>query len=177
MFGALSISKTVPCLPISNQFFSFSSKNPSVSPFAAHRDYRSISEFFTRALRPDVRPICDATCLVSPVDGRVLHFGLATNEQIEQVKGISYSLESFVGPPSETTKNIVDFNQRSANDVSSAGDCDCFGREFHENRLFRRTNCCTSVSFTWRRATTIASTHPPNGNRRCGAISTANCCP
>lgn len=50
-----------------------------------HRDYRSISEFFTRQLRPDVRTISDVSCVVSPVDGRVLHFGLATGEQIEQV--------------------------------------------------------------------------------------------
>jgi len=28
----------------------------------------------------------------------VLHFGLATNEQVEQVKGVTYSLKSFLGP-------------------------------------------------------------------------------
>lgn len=53
-----------------------------------NRDYRSISEFFTRQLRPDVRQISDYSCVVSPVDGRVLHFGLATGEQIEQVRPI-----------------------------------------------------------------------------------------
>lgn len=51
-----------------------------------NRDYRSISEFFTRQLRPDVRTISDVSCVISPVDGRVLHFGLANDGQIEQVR-------------------------------------------------------------------------------------------
>lgn len=50
-----------------------------------YRDYRSISEFFTRQLRADVRTISNESCVISPVDGRVLHFGLANGEQIEQV--------------------------------------------------------------------------------------------
>lgn len=83
-----------------------------------NRNYRSISEFFTRPLRPDVRQI-SRTCLISPVDGRVLHFGLATGEQIEQVKGISYSLESFIGPTNEQTEKIVKLNTFKLNDVSS----------------------------------------------------------
>lgn len=49
------------------------------------RDYRSISEFFTRSLRVDARHIHDVSCVVSPADGTVLHFGLATGTQIEQV--------------------------------------------------------------------------------------------
>lgn len=53
---------------------------------AHNRDYRSISEFFTRQLRPDVRTISDVSCVISPVDGRVLHFGLANDGQIEQVR-------------------------------------------------------------------------------------------
>lgn len=62
------------------------------------RDYRSISEFFTRQLRSDVRTISDASCVISPVDGRVLHFGLANGGQIEQVKGVNYNLDAFLGP-------------------------------------------------------------------------------
>lgn len=50
-----------------------------------NRDYRSISQFFTRQLRPGVRTISTASCMVSPVDGTVLHFGLANGHQIEQV--------------------------------------------------------------------------------------------
>uniref|UniRef100_H3ASZ1 phosphatidylserine decarboxylase n=1 Tax=Latimeria chalumnae TaxID=7897 RepID=H3ASZ1_LATCH len=35
---------------------------------------------------------------VSPADGRILHFGRVQNCQVEQVKGITYSLETFFGP-------------------------------------------------------------------------------
>lgn len=49
------------------------------------RSYRSLAEFFTRSLRDDVRIIHPASAIVSPCDGRVLHFGPATNQQIEQV--------------------------------------------------------------------------------------------
>ncbi|XP_055547928.1 phosphatidylserine decarboxylase proenzyme, mitochondrial isoform X3 [Wyeomyia smithii] len=63
------------------------------------KNYRSLAEFFTRSLKEDVRYIDPEGCIVSPCDGRVLHFGTATNCQIEQVKGISYSLEAFFGPP------------------------------------------------------------------------------
>lgn len=49
------------------------------------RSYRSLAEFFTRSLRDDVRLIDPISCIVSPCDGRVLHFGSATSEQIEQV--------------------------------------------------------------------------------------------
>ncbi|CAD7092821.1 unnamed protein product [Hermetia illucens] len=65
------------------------------------KQYRSLSEFFTRTLRNDVRVI-DKASLVSPADGRVLHFGSATESRIEQVKGITYSLDAFLGPPSWT---------------------------------------------------------------------------
>lgn len=63
------------------------------------KNYRSLAEFFTRSLKEDVRYIDSNSCLVSPCDGRVLHFGTATNSQVEQVKGVSYSLEAFLGPP------------------------------------------------------------------------------
>ncbi|KAL9698384.1 hypothetical protein quinque_001825 [Culex quinquefasciatus] len=63
------------------------------------KNYRSLAEFFTRSLKENVRYIDSNSCLVSPCDGRVLHFGTATNAQVEQVKGVSYSLEAFLGPP------------------------------------------------------------------------------
>lgn len=69
--------------------------------FTSHfsfRNYKSIGEFFTRSLREDARYIDPLSCIVSPCDGRVLHFGNASNANIEQVKGVSYSLEAFLGP-------------------------------------------------------------------------------
>lgn len=63
-----------------------------------NRLYRSLSEFFTREIRPDCRLI-SPDCIVSPCDGRVLHYGPVTSEtHMEQVKGVTYSLEAFLGP-------------------------------------------------------------------------------
>ncbi|XP_023229694.1 phosphatidylserine decarboxylase proenzyme, mitochondrial-like isoform X2 [Centruroides sculpturatus] len=69
------------------------------------KSYHNLGEFFRRALKPNVRsvhPICD---LVSPVDGTVLHFGKIKDGYLEQVKGVTYSLEQFLGPNSWSSKN------------------------------------------------------------------------
>jgi len=62
-----------------------------------HRDplieYRSMQEFFTRALKDGARLIHDdPAVLVSPCDGTVTSMSTAasTEGMIEQVKGISY---------------------------------------------------------------------------------------
>ncbi|XP_061886891.1 phosphatidylserine decarboxylase proenzyme, mitochondrial [Entelurus aequoreus] len=60
--------------------------------------YRNLGEFFRRRLKPTVRPLCSSSCLVSPADGRILHLGRVNNSEVEQVKGVTYSLETFLGP-------------------------------------------------------------------------------
>lgn len=73
-------------------------KKSSRTFLSTHRHYRSLSEFFTRSLRNDVRLIAPDV-IVSPCDGRVLHLGPVTSDtHLEQVKGVTYSLESFLGP-------------------------------------------------------------------------------
>lgn len=37
-------------------------------------------------------------CEVSPADGKILHFGQVKNSEVEQVKGVTFSLENFLGP-------------------------------------------------------------------------------
>ncbi|XP_034486974.1 phosphatidylserine decarboxylase proenzyme, mitochondrial [Drosophila innubila] len=68
---------------------------------ALHPDYQhynSMAEFFTRPLREGARVIDAKAPLVSPADGKVLHFGSASDSRIEQVKGVNYSIEDFLGP-------------------------------------------------------------------------------
>ncbi|XP_069100501.1 phosphatidylserine decarboxylase proenzyme, mitochondrial-like isoform X1 [Pleurodeles waltl] len=59
--------------------------------------YRNLGELFRRQLKPSVRPI-DSHNLVSPADGKILHFGRVQHCQVEQVKGLTYPLETFFGP-------------------------------------------------------------------------------
>ncbi len=58
--------------------------------------YQSFNQFFTRALKPGMRPIADAA-LVSPVDGVVSQCGAIEGDQIFQAKGHQYSTTAMVG--------------------------------------------------------------------------------
>ncbi|KAF6767597.1 Phosphatidylserine decarboxylase-related [Kalmanozyma brasiliensis GHG001] len=70
--------------------------------------YKSLGEFFYRELKEGAREI-DDSILVSPADGKVLHFGEIAGRRVEQVKGITYSLDALLGVTSspETTENVV----------------------------------------------------------------------
>lgn len=58
--------------------------------------FPNLQSFFIRALKPGVRPIAQ-TLLVSPADGKVLHYGPVAENTVEQIKGVSYRLDAFLG--------------------------------------------------------------------------------
>ena len=58
--------------------------------------YPSFNEFFTRALRPDARPLAQAD-FICPVDGRISQFGAIDDDQIFQAKGHKFSTTALVG--------------------------------------------------------------------------------
>lgn len=58
--------------------------------------YRSFNEFFTRSLRPGVRPLATAD-LVCPVDGAISQFGAFDGERLLQAKGHYYTVRALVG--------------------------------------------------------------------------------
>lgn len=60
--------------------------------------YQNLGQFFRRSLKPGLRPLCPGDTVVSPADGTVLHFGRIEKGFVEQVKGITYSLQRFLGP-------------------------------------------------------------------------------
>ncbi|XP_040297075.1 phosphatidylserine decarboxylase proenzyme, mitochondrial-like isoform X2 [Bufo bufo] len=75
--------------------------------------YRNLGELFRRPLKSTARSI-SPQYLVSPCDGRVLHCGRTRGSQIEQVKGLTYSLENFLGPQDwrESENSGVSFLQQ-----------------------------------------------------------------
>ena len=58
--------------------------------------YRTFNDFFTRALKPGVRPLAPAD-LVCPVDGAISQFGAIEHDQLIQAKGHQYSTTAMVG--------------------------------------------------------------------------------
>ncbi|KAI9675642.1 MAG: phosphatidylserine decarboxylase 1 [Caeruleum heppii] len=73
--------------------------------------YPNLAAFFYRTLKPGCRPLDpNPTALVSPADGRVLQFGTIEGGQVEQVKGMTYSLDALLGfddSQSQTSPNPV----------------------------------------------------------------------
>ena len=67
--------------------------------------YPSFNEFFTRALKPGVRPLADSA-LVCPVDGAISQFGRIESGQIFQAKGKSYSATALLAGDAALAKRF-----------------------------------------------------------------------
>ncbi|CAN6599153.1 phosphatidylserine decarboxylase proenzyme 1, mitochondrial [Trichomonascus vanleenenianus] len=82
------------------------------------RQYANLGEFFYRELKPGVRPIDEQAPLVSPADGKVLHLGVICDHKVEQVKGVTYSLDALLGPSPHTTAphHVVDFEHHDVDE-------------------------------------------------------------
>ena len=60
--------------------------------------YPTFNAFFTRALKPEARPIAnDDDAFVSPVDGTVSQCGAIDHDRVFQAKGQTYSLRTLLG--------------------------------------------------------------------------------
>ncbi|MCK7546872.1 archaetidylserine decarboxylase [Marinobacter koreensis] len=60
--------------------------------------YPSFNAFFTRALKPGIRPVADGDeVVVSPVDGAISQLGSVTGDRVFQAKGQSFSLIELLG--------------------------------------------------------------------------------
>ncbi len=58
-------------------------------------EYTSLSDLFTRTLKPGLR--CIGPGMTSPVDGTVLVYGDVINGELQSIKGMSYSISQFLG--------------------------------------------------------------------------------
>ena len=64
------------------------------------KNFENLGQFFYRSIRKETRPISSKkeAKLVSPADGTILHFGKVYDDEIEQIKGVTYSLNALLGP-------------------------------------------------------------------------------
>jgi phosphatidylserine decarboxylase len=88
-------------------------KNGVIRLFARHYDvdlaeaertapeaYASFNDFFTRSLKPDVRPLCP-TGVACPADGAISECGDLDGDRILQAKGRYYSLRALLAGDAE----------------------------------------------------------------------------
>ena len=67
--------------------------------------YASFNDFFTRALKPGVRPLAHPN-QVCPVDGAISQFGAIDRDQLLQAKGHRYSTTALVGGDAELAERF-----------------------------------------------------------------------
>lgn len=86
-----------PLVPKAIQMFSNAFNvdlNEAIDPDP--KSYSTFNEFFTRELKPELRPLSDSQ-IVSPVDGTISQFGDIENGLLLQAKGMKYSLNKLLG--------------------------------------------------------------------------------
>lgn len=66
-------------------------------------NYKSLNAFFTRRLKPGLRPLASSFC-VHPADSRITQFGLIESGTLIQAKGVTYSLAEFIGNAERAAK-------------------------------------------------------------------------
>lgn len=72
-------------------------------------DFASFTEFFTRPLRPGLRPVCpDADALVSPCDGKIYACGRIVDGRVPQSEGRFFRADQLVGAPEEPDASRFD---------------------------------------------------------------------
>jgi len=84
--------------PISRRLVHLFAKTYKIDVDAAGKplhEYPSVGHFFIRDLKEGLRPI--ESDLVSPVDGTLRNFGAVADGRLEQIKGKSYTVASFLG--------------------------------------------------------------------------------
>lgn len=73
------------------------------------RAFPSFNAFFTRALKPEARPISDSPgSIACPVDGRISQLGEIRDGRIFQAKGRDYSLLELLGGAADLAEHFQD---------------------------------------------------------------------
>ena len=71
--------------------------------------YDTFNAFFTRALRPEARPVASAPdAIASPADGRISGIGRVRDARVLQAKGVDYSLLALLGGDGEAAERLAD---------------------------------------------------------------------
>jgi phosphatidylserine decarboxylase len=78
------------------------------------KSYPSFNHFFTRAIKPEHRPICSAQYIASPVDACVSQAGKIKEGLIFQAKNHNYSMQTLLGL-SGASDDLLDYSSSFQN--------------------------------------------------------------
>ncbi|KAF7554481.1 hypothetical protein G7046_g6807 [Stylonectria norvegica] len=91
--------------------------------------YPNLASFFYRTLKPGSRPLDpDHHTLLCPSDGKVLQFGQIEGGDIEQVKGMTYSIDALLGKNTPASSISSGFSAATPADAQN-GQRQLFGDE------------------------------------------------
>ncbi len=83
----------------------------SLAERSSPEEFQSFNDFFTRGLKPEVRPIASSgNGLISPVDATISAVGTIEDNRIFQAKGKQYSLEGLLNGDREQISYYRDGN-------------------------------------------------------------------
>ena len=81
----------------------------SLARVTDYHAYTSFNEFFTRALKPEARPIASgAELVICPIDGAISQIGTINDTAIFQAKGHNYHLADLVAGDEQLTARFRD---------------------------------------------------------------------
>lgn len=108
--------------------------------------YPNLAAFFYRTLKPGSRPLDpDPQVLLSPSDGKILQFGQIDGGNIEQVKGMTYTVDALLGQhtpsPSISSASSIRSGASTPKPREHTGEEDIIGNE----EEFARVN---GISYT-----------------------------
>jgi phosphatidylserine decarboxylase len=89
--------------------------------------YPNLAAFFYRTLKPGVRPLDpNVNAVLSPADGKVIQFGTIEHGEVEQVKGVTYSLDALLGStrPKKRAPSMAGSEQKALDEHTKDGEED-----------------------------------------------------
>lgn len=105
--------------------------------------YPSLNAFFTRALKPGVRPIdMGRKTIISPVDARLSRMGVIQEGLLIQAKGIYYTLKDLLGDPQfvplfeDGHYCVLYLSPQDYHRMHTPFECDVLGYTYSPGRLF-----------------------------------------
>lgn len=125
-------------------------------------NFKNLAEFFYRTIRPECRPLDETKdALLSPADGRVIQFGVIEGGEVEQVKGVTYSVDALLGDTKTQSASSNVANSSSSPKPSGQRTREGDAETIREDEEFAQVN---GISYTLPALLTGGNTTPSSSS-------------